>query len=307
MIKFGILFATFNSISFGLLVGISAAQSNYSTNELNELNQFFRQEYAKSRGRKLRGVEPIVIVRGDFLVLIRSGKREEGSRVNPHYHDLKALSHIPLAVFCILSGRTENKLDRSTQDSLQTLLSKTKVLKNKLPKIFADKNILQKQLQLIEHSEEIVNDVIATGTIKDSSIKDYVRTVRPLIVGNASESARFRLQNYHDQMKKWKQKLSDDEWKRLYVLIPGAVMSRKNSLAVSYFAKLFEQSSEGGRVIYAESQFDERQDLNLLGTHLLDSDIGRVFFDDKSRMKRDLLGPYANIHLDSLDYSMFRK
>ena len=83
-------------------------------------------------------------------------------------------------------------------------------------------------------------------------------------------------------------------------------MPRKNSLAVGYFAKLFEQEGEGKRVVYAESQFEESQALQLLGTHLLDGRIGSVFFDDSSRMKRDLLGPFANVYLDTLDFQNLR-
>ena len=107
-------------------------------------------------------------------------------------------------------------------------------------------------------------------------------------------------------MKRWRRDISDDAWERLYVIIPGAAMPRKNNLAVGYFAKLFEQDGEGDRVIYAESQFEESQALKLLGTHLLDSRIGTVFFDDSSRMKRDLLGPFANAYLDALDFQNLR-
>ena len=46
--------------------------------------------------------------------------------------------------------------------------------------------------------------------------------------------------------------------------------------------------------------------LQLLGTFLLDSAIGEAFFDDSSRMKRDLLGPSANTYLDLLDFEQLR-
>ena len=81
---------------------------------------------------------------------------------------------------------------------------------------------------------------------------------------------------------------------------------KTGGLAVRYFAKLFGQAGEGNRIIYAESQFEESEGLRLLATHLLDGRIGEAFFDDSSRMKRDLLGPFANVYLDSLDFEQLR-
>ncbi len=131
--------------------------------------------------------------------------------------------------------------------------------------------------------------------------------LRPLILANTAEAARLRIDNYHRQMKQWRRELNDDQWQRIQVIIPGATMPRNNSLAVGYFAKLFAQAGEGNRLIYAESRFDESQALALLGTHLLDRQIGVAFFDDASRMSRDMLGPSADAYLDTLDFEPLRR
>ena len=139
------------------------------------------------------------------------------------------------------------------------------------------------------------------SSIGCASIRKFVLAIacplacmRPRPLFEAASRVRLRrpteIDNYNGQMKLWRSELSDTEWTKLYILIPGASLPRKNSLAVGYFAKLFEQEGEGNRVIYAKSQFDESQDPQLLATHLLDSRIGEVFFDDSSRMNRDLLG-----------------
>ena len=47
------------------------------------------------------------------------------------------------------------------------------------------------------------------------------------------------------------------------------------------------------RLIYGENVFDEEKALRLLGTHLVDADIGTYFFNDAQRMHRDLLSDAA--------------
>ena len=67
-----------------------------------------------------------------------------------------------------------------------------------------------------------------------------------------------------------------------------------------YFLRLLHESHEGGRVVYAESLWEEPQALDLLGTHLLDGRVGEAFFGDSARMHRDLLGDTAKRYLPRL-------
>jgi len=53
-------------------------------------------------------------------------------------------------------------------------------------------------------------------------------------------------------------------------------------------------------VVYAESLWEEPQALGLLGTHLLDGDVGEAFFGDYMHMHRDLLGDAASQYLPDL-------
>ena len=43
--------------------------------------------------------------------------------------------------------------------------------------------------------------------------------------------------------------------------------------------------------------------MDLLGTHLLDTDIGVAFFEDPWRMHRDLLGDAAATYIETLDFN----
>jgi hypothetical protein len=69
---------------------------------------------------------------------------------------------------------------------------------------------------------------------------------------------------------------------------------------VQYFARLLGEEGEGQRIVYAEAIFDESRALDLLGTRLIDTRIGTAFFEDASRMHRDLLSDAAREYLDEV-------
>jgi len=295
----------FLSIVFLAMIGssvVSSQEHNNSSDSINDLNILFRQEYAEARNSHLSGASPVILVRGDYLVMLRGGKRANGSSVHANYHDLKAVSHGPLALFCILTNCLDKPLSADHSAKLKRLRTSLTAVANDLQVAFEDPRQRSRQEQLVHGCAKFIDTILRNRRCSSEELDELVDGVRASIALNAGEAARLRIDNYHEQMKRWRGEVSDDEWRSLYVIIPGAAMPRKNSLAVRYFAKLFEQEGEGNRVIYAESQFEESQGLKLLGTHLLDSSIGKVFFDDSSRMKRDLLGPFANAYLDALDF-----
>src|SRR5262249_39717826 len=75
--------------------------------ELASLNEASRAAYKKAREEALARSGPVILVSGDNLVL-RYGISRTQARVIPAvYHDLKAISHIPLALYALLAYRKE--------------------------------------------------------------------------------------------------------------------------------------------------------------------------------------------------------
>ena len=94
--------------------------------------------------------------------------------------------------------------------------------------------------------------------------------------------------------------MTPDEWKALKVVILGSALPRKQSLTVQYFARLLGEPGEGPRIIYAESIRDEATALDQMATRALDTTIGADFFNDPTRMHRDLLSDAAHDYLPLL-------
>jgi hypothetical protein len=117
---------------------------------------------------------------------------------------------------------------------------------------------------------------------------------------NVAEATRAQLDATHVQVSAWRRDLGPQQWSRLHVVIIGPHMPREDLVVMQYFLRLLREPVEGGRVLYAESLWDEPKALDLLGTHLLDGSVGEAFFGDSMRMHRDLLGNSAREYLRRL-------
>lgn len=286
---------------------VLAQEENYSTASLAALNHLFSDAYAHARAAELDHARPVIIATGDRLVLLKGDERVVGSTVSPHYHDLKTIDHVPIAVYCIVRSAVDGELSGEQQEHLAKLRTAIESVHRDLDDIFPQPNVLQRQGQILDRCDSYVARAIEQNRCSAEEIDDLIDALRPLIMENVQDATKLRIDNYHTQMLAWRPLFREEEWQKLKVIIPGAAMPRHNSLAVRYFAKVFEQDGETGRIIYAESRFEETDALQLLGTHLIDARIGSAFFDDSTRMTRDLLGPSANAYLDTLDFEPFRR
>lgn len=279
----------------GLAGGEEAAPT--SLDPVADLNQAFRAAYADARAAALAESGPIIVASGDRLVLLHQEQRIEGEQVHRSYHDLKTVAHVPLAVYLCLAPYGERPLDDAQVERLRDLREKISAVQRTLVDRFGEDQ-RKGQEDLLGQCGSFVDDVLEKRVYSKPALHDLLRHVLPQVLDNVEQSVQIRLDNYRRNATAWRESLGADEWARLRVVVQGAAMPRDDNLTVQFFAKLLGERSEGARIIYAESLFDEEKALNLLGTHLLDTQIGIDFFNDRWRMHRDLLGPAAARYLD---------
>jgi hypothetical protein len=117
--------------------------------------------------------------------------------------------------------------------------------------------------------------------------------VRPLIAKNIDEAAELQIRAYDRQVHTWQQTFPGLNWASLRIVISGSALPRKGNLATQYFAHLLGVPGEGPRLVYAESLFEEAKALRLLNTTAVDEKLAQTFFDDSSRLYRDLMADSA--------------
>ncbi len=267
---------------------------------LAELNSTSRAAYRSAREDALRRCGPVLLVEGDRLVLRYGAHRTEAAVVPARYHTLKAVSHVPLALYCLLAPAADGELDAPRLYDLRRYRGQVKAAKAGLGGRGLGAAQLKRQNDILDGCLAFLAGALERRRVGKKELTDFTRRLRPLLDANARDAARLRIAATHEQVCAWRATLTDDEWKRLTVVVLGGQLPRRDNLAVQYFARLLGESGEGRRIIYAEGLGDERRALDLLGTHLVDTGVGAAFFGDPARLHRDLLGDAAKEALDEL-------
>jgi hypothetical protein len=282
------------------LVGAAEPASEKPADPLVALNQGFRAAYQRGRAEALAQAGPVILVEGDDLVLLHDGKRETASYMPATYHHLKAVSHVPLALYVQLAPFGEGPLSDGRLAELRSYRGLVQAAQGSLDGRGFSAAVLERQRKILTESLTFLDGVLERGRASRGDLTAFARKMAPLLAADAEEAARLQIDALHAQTSAWRRQLGTDDWKRLHVVVVGSAMPRRGNLAVQYYARLLGEPGEGRRLIYAEALWDEVKARDLLGTHLLDTDIGAAFFDDDQRMHRDLLADAATEYLKQL-------
>jgi hypothetical protein len=292
-----------------LFWGTAVCRAQYSESNNDpflKLNSAFRSAYAGARAELLRGAGPVVMSRGDYLVLYYRGRRYEGEKTDPSYHQLKTVAHVPLAIYVMLAGHADAPLSDKKRDELREFRDLIPPVRVALGSSGLTPCQQDGQRRQLDRCQSFLEQVLDQGRIGHGDLIRFCTRCTADFMQNTLEAARSRLQAYHRQMAKWKKMIAPKDWAQLQVVVVGAQMPRRGNLAVQYFARLLGEAGECKRIIYAEALFDEEKALNLLGTHRLDASAAEAFFGDPLRLHRDLLADATPAVLDTLDWSELR-
>jgi hypothetical protein len=277
----------------------AAAAGAQTPAPLTELNNAFRAAYVEARTRVLAETGPVLVVSGDSFALLRGGKRTEANVGTPVYDPVKTMAHIPLAIFVMLTpGEGAIAPERlEAMGKLRALIAPAEASLSAVPLPDASR---ARQKRIAEESGAYLDELAAKKSFTRAGLTAFTRRMAPLVMENVGEATRAQLDATHAQVSKWRKELSADEWGKLRVVIIGPHMPREELVVTQYFLRVLGEKREGARVVYAESLWQEPQAMELLGTHLLDGDVGEAFFGEAMRMHRDLLADAAKKYLPGL-------
>jgi hypothetical protein len=263
----------------------------------NEMNLRFRDSYAKARRLKVDALGPIAIFREDKIILRYKNKREEFLTIPQQFTLLKSVSHIPLAAFVMLEGKTDSKLDDDTIKTLREFRESIDKASSNLDEWKLSSKSLDRQKQIIEAGKNMFDTAVKNGYVSSDSLLTYTRSMGPLVLENAFESISMELDIIDSKLKTWKATIAPEDWKHLRVAVMQPHMPREQNSIMQYLQKMLKQPYEGESIIYGEGKNEEDYALDLIGTHILDRRVAVNFFKDPWRMHRDLLSDGAKRYL----------
>ena len=261
-----------------------------------------RAEYSRAKAQALSKIGPLILIEGTNAVLVQNGTRTEVEILPPIYQALKAVAHIPFAVF-LMFGQSDFQPLSDTRVS--EICDYRKLMENAgtalFTRGFSDAQ-LQRQREIIGESLAFLDDAIEKRQVTKQQLDDFARKMRPMLLANVDEATRAELDALHSHVMEWRHKLSQEEWEKLHVLIMSAHMPRDRELTVQYLERVLKEPFEGRRIVYAEGLYEEPKAMDLLGTHIVDGSSGEAFFGDFMRMHRDLLSDAAAAYIQTLKF-----
>jgi hypothetical protein len=260
---------------------------------LAKLNAQFRVSYAEARSNVLRVSYPVILYDGSKVILLTgSDKRVEGKPVPEVYHRLKALAHLPFTLYLELR-EVDGAVSDDRQERLVDLRKLIAGVEAELPAYALESHDLDRQRRLLARSAALVDGVLERRACSRHQLEEFARQTGSDMVENTLAAAEVELGHHHAEIKGWLTGLTDDEQRRLRVVVCGSQMPRAGHRIVQLAAALLGEKGEGRRIVYAEAIYEEQRALNLLGTHLLDAESAAAFFGDSTKLDRDILSDGA--------------
>lgn len=277
---------------------------------LDQLNEGFHEYYAARQQAVLAELGPAMACVEDWLYLRIGGRREVGLVRPPRFHELKVVSHLPLAIQAIL-GDAGGELDETTRGRLQELDRRTAAAETSL----ADRGMapaqLGRQRRLLAASRAFLAQTLGAGGVDEPTLRGFLRDRTPDIRLNLADSAAIQIDAIHALMRTWVTLLSPKQFSQLRVVVGTAHQARTGNAASQYFSLALGDRWEGRfekeddddparRVLTSEDAVDEESAFKLIATHTFDRRSANAFFGEEGRLGRDVMADAGEHHLAAM-------
>ncbi|WP_306449832.1 hypothetical protein, partial [Corallococcus interemptor] len=282
--------------------GVARTVALEAADPLSVLNQAFRDAYAARREAVLSRMGPVIAQIDDVLILRKGGQRFESPARTRHYHEYKAVTHVPLALHVLLASR-KDALDEETRTRLTTLRGLITTASSSLDTRGLPADALERQRRMLQASLALVDSVLAANRVTQAQLASFIHAQVPDLLKNAEDAAKDQIHTMHASVEAWKRQMTAEERGQLRAVVAASHMSRPGNVAAQYFSITLgdtwegrfheEDQQPGKRVLSSEATFDEPSAFALLATHVLDANTSRGIFGEETRMARDLLADAA--------------
>ncbi len=273
-----------------------AAKAPAVDEALVAMNREFRAAYGLARAGIIDDFGPVILFDGESMTLRRGKARAVVELKFPQYDRLKTVAHLPFSVYLLLYP-AEGTIPDKRLANLRRLLARAEAAYPTLGRQGFSPAQVERSEAIFALSFAQIKRALDAKTCSAAQATEFARTAAPLCLAHAADAAANQIDVMHAQVAAWRNDIPPADWAKLRVVVQGGPMPRRDNIAVQYFAKLLGVSGECNRLVYHESVYDEAKSMTFLGAHQLDADAARAFFNDPTRLKRDLLCDGAAAYL----------
>lgn len=270
-----------------------------TSSPLGQLNQLFHQEYQHWQNlaqQKITNGEIPVVLRLDDRLILAVGNQHYVYPINTdRYHELKALSHIPLAIYLIVA--------RCSSDSYN--LSAIKEQLAVLPDILEALNVYTAPIRCA--LDELTTSLsVNRGVLAYDAVKHFSSHLKPTFQNLLAEAADDEITQLMAAMSAIKLIVGDTEQcAEMFLVICGGHQPRYKQISKQFFERWLRQETNSDtetthRVIYAESCKTLAEAIKLVSTRIVSANLGEVFLHSPLSLDEDVLGNAGITAMDRL-------
>jgi hypothetical protein len=276
---------------------------------ITDLNQAFHESYNnmihRTYERLGKETTPVIVMVHEEVMLFHDGKQETVNVIPELYHKLKGIGHVSFGVYVTLADNGYGELRPDIQENLE----RQKLLIERGLKYLEFDPLPMKymatQRLTLESARDIITEVLAAGEVDEDKLLAFGKKSAPLYLEGAGIGARLEIETLHETVVNWIERIGDENWENIHVVVCAAHQGRYRETTLQYFQQLLQE--EAGlaaemedRVIYAEHIDDPKAALDLLARHIVDRRASIDLFGSATRLQRDLMSDGASEYLEEL-------
>ena len=268
---------------------------------LTQINLGMHADYAFARLQAAKKVSPLIMLVDGVLSFYRDGVLvDSAASSNMTIDILKNIDHIVLRIYVIYSLVDKN-LQVEQQRRWTQLEQQLKALEPELKALPFDSEQRARQIIIVKKSLNLLQTLSSEHKRQVQQFEDYFLTIRPLILLNISDAAKTQVLLYQHVTSSWLKQMTKQETKHLLLVVGGGMMAHHDSLEMQFFAHALHTTVKDKRLLYLDEQFTRQQMMPLIGTYVLDTQMGLDMFAEKWRMHRDIRAGVSSKSLQVID------
>lgn len=233
-----------------------------------------------------------VVVRLDSRVILALGRKRTVLEINQfHYHQLKALAHIPLLLFLA----SYNDVDvHGTRTEVEEAMAELR----------RDPHLPAPILSVIQAAVTSLFESPQWPSLGYSAVRQYNEALQPAFQALIALAARDEAQHTLKALQQLEAAVDDEQlWKQTFYVVCGGHQPRYKQLAKLVCQRWVWRKTESSaeveqRVLYGESLESVESARELVATRLVDSVVGDAFLNSPLSMNQDVLGEAGKIAID---------
>lgn len=219
---------------------------------VRDIDSAMRANYSINLQRMSENIYPILYAEstfdgGRYTFVVDADTSYGHENVNPIYDQTKAISHIPLGIFSIISAYAAYPALKQWVAPLQAYADQLMKVRDNLGVLEMPEPYKTGCLGILIKSLKYISDIIAAGTFTLEEFSNYSRSLASLIANNQDMAAREQFTTMSAVLADWKSKVGQVVWDKMFVVVSAiwtlSVESAHELIIKSAMKEEFRQSN----------------------------------------------------------------